>query len=329
MTMKRRGLLGALIACACMLMPTGALARVPHVSLGAYIPHADETPSLIESFDTQVGWNPVIVSSFKTFDQAPVYLPQLRGIRAQDAVPMITWEPQTSAGGRIRLGKIADGSYDGYLSDAAREAVAWGKPLLIRFGQEMNGAWYPWSPAFGNSARDYVAAWRHVVRVFRREGADNVKWVWTPYIDPSHRLPFKRFYPGDAYVDWAGVDGYNWGGRYPWQSFHELFAGSYRQLLEISSRPLLIGEVGCGEVGGNKGLWLRQMLHNDLPQMPRFRAVVWFDDVDPKGDLRVDTSEAALEAFRRWTSEPLYLPSRNFLSQTPSRFLRPGRSNPR
>lgn len=302
--------------------PTSAAARVNPVALGAYIPHADESPSLIDAFEHEVGWRPVVVQSFKTFDQAPIYFPQLDGIRNNGAVPMITWEPQTSSEERISLAKIAGGYYDGYLKDAARTAAAWGKPLMIRFGQEMNGSWYPWSPAHGNPARSFVRAWRHIVNVFRREGAHNVKWVWTPYVLTDGDLPFARFYPGDKYVDWAGLNGYNWGGAFPWQSFRELFARSYHKLMRITSRPLIVGEVGCGEIGGNKAAWVRAMFRHDVPRMPHIRAIVWFDDTDPKGDLRIDTSGAALSAFRRWTGEPIYAASRKFLLRTPDRLSR-------
>lgn len=299
--------------------PPAAPASDPSRVLGSYIPHADENPGLIDSFAQQVGWSPVIVDSFKTFGQAPIYFPQLNGIRDHGAVPMITWEPQTSSEEKIDLRKVARGRFDGYVGGAARAAAAWGRPLMIRFAQEMNGDWYPWSPAHGNSARAYVAAWRHIVTVFRREGADNVKWVWTPYVKTDYNLPFRRFYPGDRYVDWAGVDGYNWGGRFAWKSFRALFDDSYRRLLRLTSRPLIIGEVGCGEVGGNKARWLRLMLRRDLPRMTHFRAVVWFDQADEKGDLRVDTSSSALASFRRWTDRPLYSSSRERLLQMPRR----------
>lgn len=304
------------------LLPVGAAEA--RVALGSYIPHADESPALIDSFAQQVGWDPVIVTSFKTFDQAPIYHPQLDAVRDRGAVPMITWEPQTSSEGRISLSKIARGRYDGYLRSAARSAAGWGKPLMIRFGQEMNGSWYPWSPAFGNSARSFVRAWRHVVRIFRREGADNVYWVWTPYVETEENIPFRRFYPGDRYVDWAGVNGYNWGGRFAWKSFRALFTRSYHDLLRLTDRPLMIGEVGCGEIGGNKARWLRLMLRRDLPRMTHFRAVVWFDDTDVKGDLRVDTSSTALLSFQRWTSAPLYESNRRLLLETPGRLSRSG-----
>lgn len=321
--MKRVSLLVFLVALACSLAPAGAGAQRAPVSLGAYIPHADENPSLISSFGTEVGWNPLIVTSFKTFDQAPIYYPQLNGIHESGAVPMITWEPQTSSEGRIDLSKIARGRYDGYIGAAAQAAANWGEPMMIRFGQEMNGSWYPWSPAFGNSARSYVKAWRHIVRVFRRAGANNVEWVWTPYVETDNNLPFKRFYPGDRYVDWAGVDGYNWGGKFAWKSFHELFARSNRDLVRLTDRPLMIGEVGCGEFGGNKARWLRQMLRRDLPRMRHFRAVVWYDaSDDTKGNLQVDTSGSALRSLRRWTSAPLYASSRKILLRTPRRLSR-------
>ena len=153
-------------------------------------------------------------------------------------------------------------------------------------------------------------------------GRNNVKWVWTPYVKTDGDLPFARFYPGDRYVDWAGLDGYNWGGSFAWKSFHDLFAPSYHKLMRLTSRPLMIGEVGCGEIGGNKVAWLRKMLRHDLPRMTHIRAVVWFDDSDPKGDLRVDTSGAALRSLRRWTSIPLYESSRKLLLQTPERLGR-------
>jgi beta-mannanase len=309
----------AALAIALGMLPASAPADGgrARIALGAYIPHADENPSLIDSFRNEAGWSPVIVNSFKTFDQAPIYFPQLNGIRNRGAVPMISWEPQTSSGGSIGLANIAHGGYDGYLQQAARAAAAWGEPLMVRFGEEMNGGWYAWSPAQGNPARAFVAAWRHIVTVFRQEGAGNVKWVWTPYVNASGHLPFARFYPGDRYVDWAGLDGYNWGGRFAWETFRDLYSSSYHQLLRLTSRPLIIGEVGCGEIGGSKARWIRLMFNRNLPSMGHFRAVVWFDDQDEKGDLRINTSGVALEAFRRWTNHRLYSSNLRLLLHTP------------
>ena len=71
----------------------------------------------------------------------------------------------------------------------------------------MNGDWVPWGLGVnGNTARDYVAAWRHLVTVFAEEGASNVRWVWSPNVNPDGYLPFERLYPGDRWVDWLALD---------------------------------------------------------------------------------------------------------------------------
>ena len=49
--------------------------------------------------------------------------------------------------------------------------------MILSFGHEMNGNWYSWGDGHTSPAT-YVAAWRHIVRVFRAEGAANVTWLW-------------------------------------------------------------------------------------------------------------------------------------------------------
>ena len=230
---------------------------------------------------------------------------------------MITWEPQTSSEGRISLSNIARGGYDGYsLSGPSRGELGRADDDPLRPGDERRLV----SVVAGvrqhrPRLRQSLAPHRPGLQARRREQR---RWVWTPYVETDENIPFRRFYPGDRYVDWAGVDGYNWGGRFPWKSFRGLYARSYRDLLRLTDRPLMIGEVGCGEIGGSKSRWLRLMLRRDLPQMSHFRAVVWFDDIDVKGDLRIDTSYSALRSFRRWTSPPLYASSRGHLLRRPA-----------
>ena len=66
----------------------------------------------------------------------------------------------------------------------------------------------------------FRAAWIHTWTLFQQEGATNVEWVWCPN---NGNYPYKGFYPGDRYVDWVGVDGYNWT-RAPWLSFAQILA---------------------------------------------------------------------------------------------------------
>jgi hypothetical protein len=316
----RLGLAGSVAAAAVVaaaIVPATATART--VSIGAYISGADNHPSLIDDFNASVGRQAAFVVTYKDWEQAPFVGEQLDGIWNHGAVPVITWEPWTSSGERVPLKLIAQGAYDGYVGDAARTAANWDKPLMIRFGQEMNGDWFPW----GSHPHAFKAAWRHLVRVFRRHGADNVRWIWNPYVNSrGGRLPFTGYFPGGKWVDWVGLDVINWGGSFPWRTFGQIAGRSYHELQKLTRKPMILAETGSGEQGGNKPHWLSTMLRRHIPRMRRVRAIAFWSENDPRGDLRVDSSPAALDALRNGLSSPLYGSSRQGLLATPARLGR-------
>jgi len=236
-------------------------------------------------------------------------------VTAHGAVPVLTWDPWDWNGDPINqpaysLSTIANGSHDAYLQQWAKGAAAWGRPLYLRFAPEMNGNYTTWGVGVnGNAPGDYVAAWQHVVTVFRQQGATNVRWVWCTNIISGDTLTFAQFYPGDAYVDWVALDGYNggtalaWGG---WESFSQVIGVSYNVLTSITNKPVMIGETGSAEQGGDKAAWITQGLLTDLPaQFPAVRALVWFDDTK-ETDWRVNSSPAALAAFSQVAASSLY-----------------------
>jgi hypothetical protein len=177
--------------------------------------------------------------------------------------------------------------------------------VLIRFGHEMNGNWYGWS---GNPTA-YVEAWRHVVSVFRQVGASNVKWVWSPNVD-NGSYPFAAYFPGDSWVDYVGLDGYNWGtagiGVNKWQSLAQVFTSSYEQITQLSSKPVMITEMSSSEAGGDKASWITTGFLHTIPEhFPRVTAVIWFDR-NQEEDWRIASSSASLEAYRQVVSSSLY-----------------------
>jgi beta-mannanase len=105
--------------------------------------------------------------------------------------------------GGVALRSIADGLYDSSLKTWAQQVAAWGHPLFLRWDWEMNGNWQPYSPGVnGNTASDFVNAWRHFHDLTAQAGASNVTWVWCPNVDPGNiYTPYAQVYPGDAYVD--------------------------------------------------------------------------------------------------------------------------------
>jgi beta-mannanase len=235
---------------------------------------------------------------------------------------MLTWEPFTYHGAMFPLSEVRAGRYDAHIAESAQAAAAWGHPILLRFAHEMNGDWYPWGAGVGgNEPRHYKRAWRHVVRIFRAQGADQVRWVWAPQVNRDGKYPFRRFYPGDRWVDWVGLDGYNSGSYAGWRSFDAVFGTSYGSVTGFSRRPMLVTETGTSEEAGAKPLWVLDALRLQIPRYPRIRAVVWFNDHFRGGDFRIASSRESLQAFRDGIGTAAYsATSREDLVATPARF---------
>jgi hypothetical protein len=153
--------------------------------------------------------------------------------RYPGSVLVWSWEPRG-----VTLQQIYSGDHDAYIDEVARRIGAVGKRVLIRFAHEMNGTWsWPW---LNQSPADYIAAWKRIVSRFRNLGATNAEWVWSPNIILDSADDFSPWYPGDAYVDWTGLDGYNWGSvDNVWHTFRELFQNSIGVITALSPAALL------------------------------------------------------------------------------------------
>jgi hypothetical protein len=292
------------------------------IALGAYV-DSQYQPRRIDRYARMVGRKPVIVGYYKQWKFRLFKRAELAAVWNRGAVPMVTWEPWHLDGRGISLRAIARGRYDRRVRRAARTAVRWGRPILLRFAHEMNGNWYPWGRGRkGNTARVYKVAWRHLVAIFRRFGANNVSWVWTPNVNPRGKYPFRGLYPGDRWVDWVGFDGFNWAFRGEWDSFTALFGRSYNTLARMTSRPMIVAETGSSESGGDKAAWVSSALRREIPRFSRIRAVAWFSRPANGVDLRVNSSRAALRAFRTAIASPRYGETRNGFLSTPRNLRR-------
>jgi Glycosyl hydrolase family 26 len=308
----------ALLGCfaAAATRPAHAQAAGP-IKLGAYIASsgqvsAPENAQLLDDYAAMVGRRPDIVMDYSNVTDPLLTPGEIANLEARHETPMITWQlyRQGWSGPVISLQDIAAGAYDSYLRQAADLARGLPFDVMIRFAHEMNGPWEPWGPGNdGNVGDGYVNAWRHVVSIFRQEGASNVKWVWSPNVDHGS-YPFAQYFPGDAWVDYVALDGYNWGtagiGEPGWQSLAQVFSGSYQQLTQLSSKPVIIAETSSSEIGGDKAAWIRTGFLNTIPQQfPRVSAVIWFDRIQEE-DWRIDSSPASLAAYRSVVASTLY-----------------------
>lgn len=286
--------------------------------LGAFVRGVEAEPGrIIDQFTEMVGEKPSTVLLYQNWENDSAFDPaMLDAVADRGATPIITWAPRDPDRGRNQreysLQKIINGRYDPYIRQWARGAAAWGDPLYLRFAHEMNSSFFPWGVGVnGNSGADYVAAWRHIHDIFAQEGATNVRWVWSPLADvPTSRAVLEQMYPGDDYVDWLALDGYNWGTEglalAEWRTVGEIFGPFYDVLTSISDKPVMIAEVASAEAGGSKADWIEEGLLEDVPtRLPRVRAVVWFSS-NKLMDWRVNSSPESLEAYSEVASSCLY-----------------------
>ena len=203
------------------------------------------------------------------------------------AVPLVQIDPT-----RVRLAAIASGQYDSYLTTYAKDVKAYRGHVILGFGHEMNGTWYSWGYRHTSPAM-FVAAWRHIVDLFRALGARNVTWLWTiNIIHPQHNVSSPGpWWPGSSYVTWVGIDGYYYSPSY---TFASLFGPTISAVRALTHDPILISETaapsGPAQPAKIANLFAGVRLYGLL-------GFIWFDSSHIE-DWTL-SSPAAIAAFRR------------------------------
>jgi hypothetical protein len=295
------------------------------VLLGVSNPELPREAGAVDDWAAEHGVRPRIVNWFQQWlsGETRFRADWAARVAEQGAVPMITWEPWSAPAGEkhnaeqpdISLARIAAGDHDAYIRSFARQVAAYRGPVLIRLMHEMNGHWFSWGVGVnGNTSADFVAAWRHVHRIFDREGAGNVSWVWSinNLESADAEAEVAPLYPGDRYVDWVATSGFNWGEAYDWSSWRDadaIFGSAYRVLSRFD-KPIMISEIATTDIGGDPRAWAIDAFAHMRTAYPRVHAVVWYDDIDGAGlDFRLQGPTARALAApaavgEGWLQEP-------------------------
>ncbi|MER5179615.1 glycosyl hydrolase [Streptomyces sp. NPDC002896] len=256
----------------------------------------DGVPRSLKALDTytkRIGKHPNVLEYYAAFGDG-FDTSGVRRIYQRGALPFMAWEPFKPS-----LKSIADGKSDAYVKAMARDIVRLNLPIAISFGHEMNGDWYAWGRTKATPA-DFVAAWRHIHDIFQDAGATNVIWVWTPnVINPMPNVDLKQYYPGDAYVDWAGMIGYYTitGAT----TFKTLYGPTMREIRTFTKKPIFIAETAAQE--GQR----RRADVNDLFDGVEARddviGFIWFN-IPKRADWRIEISPLALAQYRKRAQDP-------------------------
>jgi mannan endo-1,4-beta-mannosidase len=214
------------------------LPHTPESYLGVYEERAPGSYAGVTAFTQTTGVKPNVLMYYSSWHE-PFRVSFAKAAAEHGAVPLVQIEPVG-----ISLGAIASGKYDGYLSSYAAAVSSYRHPVILSFGHEMNGSWYSWGYRHTAPAV-FVAAWRHIVTLFRAFGARNVTWLWTINIINTRKntIPSPApWWPGSAYVTWVGIDGYY---QKPSWKFAPLFGPTLAVVRELTHAPVLISETGA------------------------------------------------------------------------------------
>ena len=180
------------------------------------------------------------------------------------------------------------------------------RKLILRPAHEMNGSWYPWSADAGVNPVEYRRMWRAVYDIFQDKVlcSDDIRWLWSINAETTADVDVAAYYPGDAYVDWVGVDGYNFGGSQDWSVWRNpesVFERAFKKVRNISDAPLSVPEFGCSSIrDGNidpvaKSSWVADTF--ELFNKWNVRLASWFN-INKETDWRV--LDFATNADRRY-----------------------------
>ncbi len=266
---------------------------------------------------------------------------------AYGAIPLIFWSPwdkpyneEKKVPDRFSLRSILAGHWDRYIDSWADAARAYGKPMLVSWGLEMNGTWFPWSGKYYGAGKVighkngqplyegpelYKQAFHYVVNRVRARKADNILWGFhvNNYSDPIK--PWNRianYYPGSDYVDWLGLSMYGkLSSNEGWAEFEDMMREPYNEIGKLdANKPIFLAEWGVGEFPpGDKAGFITQALTRIPAEYPRVRLAVFWHERWENGNgtisnLRVNSSPAALEAYRKgiaapcWIGQPKFAP---------------------
>jgi hypothetical protein len=251
--------------------PPPVHAALPSASaayLGVFEPGAPPDFNSITTFSKAAGRQPNLIGYYTGW-AAPFDTAYADEIHDHGAIPYVQIDPTDAS-----IPALANGSYDVYLRSYAESVRDFGHAIVIGFGHEMNAPWYSWG--YGHvPAATFVTAWRHLVTLFREEGADNVTWLWTIQADEAGTGPIQSWWPGPQYVTWVGVDGYYYR---PTETFANVFGTTIGQVRTFTGKPVLLSETAVAPAADQFDQFLAiQNLFRGMTQYETL-GLVWFDE---------------------------------------------------
>lgn len=256
----------------------------PHLNEGNAQANIRYEAADLPNFEAEIGRPLGLIHVYQAWG-SPVSNSALATLSATGSTPLIDWTCTSTA-------TILSGADDTTIEAYAHQLKTFGHPVFLRWFWEMNLVREPRTASCLGSlgASGYVGAWQHIVNIFRADGATNVAFVWCPSVlDTTFGV---SFYPGSAYVDWIGVDGYD---RTQNGSVISLRFQPFYNHWSPTGKPMMIGETGATTDQASYLAALATVLPTTFPDI---KAVNYYDSTS-NSDWSLSSSPGndGLDAF--------------------------------
>lgn len=209
---------------------------------------------------------------------------------------MVWWEP-------IDPGDPLNGKYarhkqtyklhnnDDYIEEWAQQARLFGQAngtrIVLRFAHEANGTWFPWTVGVkDNTAKTFKKYWRYVYNKFKAEGAlPYVDFLWSVTNKSCNGCnPYAKIFPGNAYIDYAGITAFNWGKQRKWKSMKAVLQKPMSQLWAVTHKPVIVAELASHFLPKkkSKATWIKNGYVKAYNNWGRIKAIMYLNSDQPK-----------------------------------------------
>jgi len=210
-------------------------------------------------------------------------------------------------------GAVAGGAYDVQIDAFADAVLSFRRPVFIRIGYEFDGSWNNYSPA------TFQGAWKRIAGRLRARSVPFAS-IWCAAGGSSGWPTISRlmeYYPGDAWVDWWGID------IFSKEEFANPSLEAFLAVARAHRKPVSIGEMTPRFVGVTEGerswaLWFEPMF-GLLKRHPEIKAIdyidwdwkAWSDRLGfpwkDWGDARLESNSVVRERWVKALSDPIFL----------------------
>lgn len=210
------------------------------------------------------------------------------------------------------------GKRDSIFIARAKDFKNFGKPIFIRYFTAMN------RPGVGDRhnkdlgydlgksppedslrAAKYVELWRYVYNIFKAQGATNVAWVWSVGDEKEEWTDdyAEAYYPGNEYVDWIGLNGYNQHDNPKAGPFTVRFAPFFNFWWNKTAKPEMMTESGSPTNTQSQVNWLTEAHANIQAKIPGLKAFNYFNSIGSSGH-NFFLSGDGLAAYVKMANDP-------------------------